>query len=131
MIWRVLLAAIAGPLIGLLIAAIIDYPALLLVAAVPLGLAFVYGIITAVAERPVAPERHRLLLPPDSLSPPQPGMADGRPAQARPPTTVPGEGTHSPGYGNMLVFGALRRLPAGWRYRSPQMRPPADGSPPA
>jgi hypothetical protein len=121
-IGRLLLAAIAGPLLGLLIAAIIEYPALLLVPAVPIGLAFGYGIITAIADRPVAPERDRLRLPPQSLSPPQPGVAD----VARPPTTVPGEGTHSPGYGNLLRFGALRRLPAGWRYRSPRMRPPAD-----
>ena len=122
MIGRLLLAAIAGPLLWVLIAAIIEYPALLLVPAVPIGLAFVYGIITAIADRPVAPERDRLLLPSESLSPPQPGMADA----ARPPTTVPGEATHSPGYGNLLRFGSLRRLPAGWRYRSPRMRPPAD-----
>ena len=126
MIWRLLLAAISGPVLWVLIAAIIEYPALLLVPAVPLGLAFVYGIVTAIADRPAAFKRDHLRLPPESLSPPQPSVADVRPAPARPPTTVPGEGTHSPGYGNMLRFGSLRRLPAGWRYRSPRMRPPAD-----
>jgi hypothetical protein len=76
-IGRLLLAALAGPLLGLLIAAIIEYPALLLVPAVPLVLGFAYGIITAIADRPVAPERDRLWLPPESLSPPQPDAATG------------------------------------------------------
>ena len=131
MIGRLALAFIAGPVLLVLIAAIIEYPVVLLIPVGLSGLAFAYGVIAEIAKRPAVPDPNRQPLPPQSLSPPQPLIRRAPSALDRPPTTVPGEGSHSPGYGNLLRFGALRRLPANWRYRSPRMRPPADGSPPA
>ncbi len=123
MIWRLLLAAIAGPLLLVLIAAIIEYPALLLVPAGLIGggllVAFIHGAATAVKQNPFPDDR--LDLPPDSLTPPQPAPR----RDALPPTTVPGDGADSPGHGNLASFTALRRLQARWRYRSPPMQPPA------
>jgi hypothetical protein len=115
------MAAIAGPLLWVLIAAIIEYPALLLVPAGMIALALAYGIIDAIAERPVAPELDRLLVPPDRLSQPQPVVPPSEPL----PTPVPVDGAESPGHGNLTIFPALRRLPARWRHSSPPMRPPA------
>lgn len=126
-----MLAAIMGPVLFTLIIGFINHPEWLLV---PLGLigavlliAFIYGATTAVKQKPFPGDQ--LDLPPASLTPPQSAMTGARSLPE--PTTVPGDALHTPGYGNLLRYRALRRLPANWRYRSPRMRPPADGSPPA
>lgn len=140
MIGRLMLAAIMGPVLFTLIIGFINHPEWLLV---PLGLigavlliAFIYGATTAVKQKPFPGDQ--LDLPPASLTPPQSAMTGARSLpepttvhREAVPTTVPGDALHTPGYGNLLRYRALRRLPANWRYRSPRMRPPADGSPPA
>jgi hypothetical protein len=114
-------------LVGLL-GKIAENPSLLLwIIGIPVGLFVLMIVYARAAQAPPSAPARRQTLPPDSLSPPQPVTA----GQERAPTTVPGNGADSPGYGNMLRFRRLRRLPAQWRYRSPGMRPPADSSPPA
>ncbi|MFZ4109846.1 MAG: hypothetical protein ACOYKQ_05155 [Polymorphobacter sp.] len=113
-------------LVGLL-GKIAENPSLLLwIIGVPVGLFVLMILYLGAAQAPPSAPARGQPLPPDSLSPPQPAV----PGLERAPTTVPGNGAESPGYGNMLRFQRLRRLPAQWRYRSPGMRPPADGSPP-
>lgn len=74
MIGRLLLGAILGPLLFVLLAAIIEYPALLWWPAGLIGggllIAFIYGAATAVKQNPFPNDR--LDLPPASLTPPQP-----------------------------------------------------------
>ena len=73
-----MLAAIMGPVLFTLIIGFINHPEWLLV---PLGLigavlliAFIYGATTAVKQKPFPGDQ--LDLPPASLTPPQPAMAD-------------------------------------------------------